>query len=256
VVEKYQTKLDAIPEEQRENFNPVYAAMVEAVDTSVGRVVETVDKLGLADNTVIIFTSDNGGLPNVSQLAPLRSCKGSLFEGGIRVPLCVRWKGVTPPGSTCDVPISSVDMLPTFAALAGAELPTGQPIDGSDLSPLFRGGKIPERALFWHYPLYLEGPGHTIDLPNGKTYSWRGVPASAMRRGDFKLKEYFEDNSIALYNIRQDPGEQNNLAAAMPELAAKMRAELDAWQAETKAPIPTTPNPECILARKAENVEK
>jgi len=250
VVAKYEAKLDRIPAGKRDNFDPVYAAMIDAVDTSVGRVVARIDELGLKEDTLIVFTSDNGGVANVSQLAPLRSCKGSLFEGGVRVPSCMRWTGTIEPGSTCDTPITSVDFLPTFASLAGAKLPTTQPVDGVDISPLLRGGAIEERSIFWHYPLYLSGIGHTLQLPGGGTYTWRGVPATAMRRGDFKLIEYFEDSSVALYKISDDPGEQRDLARTMPEIATRMRAELDAWQRDTKAPIPTELNPEYDLGAK------
>jgi arylsulfatase A-like enzyme len=247
VVDKYKTKLEKIPAGKRQNFKPVYAAMIEAVDTSVGRIIAKVDELGLGKDTLIIFTSDNGGLPNVSQLAPLRGQKGSLFEAGIRVPACMRWTGTIKPGSTCATPITGVDFLPTFASLAGAALPTSQPVDGTDLSPLLHGKTIAERSIFWHYPLYLQGIGLTIDLPNGKTYTWRGFPSTALRRGDWKMIEFLETNTVGLYNLKDDPGEQKNLAAAMPDLTAKLRAELDAWQAATKAPIPSEPNPECVL---------
>ncbi len=250
VVEKYREKLDGIPAGKRQNFNPVYAAMLEAVDTSVGRVVAKVDELGIGNNTLIIFTSDNGGLDTVSQLAPLRGCKGSLFEGGVRIPTCMRWTGTIKAKSTCDTPITSVDFLPTFASLASAQLPTSQPVDGTDVSPLFHGKPIGDRSIFWHYPLYLQGLGLTIDLPGGRTYSWRGFPSSSMRRGDYKLIEFHEDNTIGLYHLKDDPGEQKNLAATMPELAARLRAELDSWQAKTKAPIPTTLNPEYDLSAK------
>ncbi|RMF37735.1 MAG: hypothetical protein D6753_17085, partial [Planctomycetota bacterium] len=192
VVEKYRKKLDSIPRDQRKNFNPVYAAMIEAVDTSVGRVTDTIDTLGLSENTLIVFISDNGGLPSVSQLDPLRGQKGSLFEAGVRVPACMRWPGRIEPGSTCDTPITSVDFLPTFAGLAGAELPSSQPVDGTDLSPLLEGQSIAERSIFWHYPLYLQGRGLTIDLPDGGRYSWRGFPSTSMRRGDWKLIEFHE----------------------------------------------------------------
>jgi arylsulfatase A-like enzyme len=254
VVDKYQAKLDAIPEAERGNFNPVYAAMIEAVDTSVGRVVDKIDALGLADNTLIFFTSDNGGLDIVSQLEPFRGEKGSLFEGGIRVPACARWTGVIPPGSRCDIPITSVDFLPTFAKLAGAELPVSQPVDGVDLSPLFRGESIAERSIFWHYPLYLAGGGLggrarnlDIAIPGGRTYSWRAVPSTVLRRGPWKLFEFHEDNSVALYNLEDDPGEHNDLARELPEKTAELRAELTAWQKATGAPIPSEPNPECVL---------
>jgi arylsulfatase A-like enzyme len=122
-------------------------------------------------------------------------------------------------------------------------LPTVRPIDGADISPLFFGKDIEERSLFWHYPLYLRGPGLDIEVPDG-TYSWRGFPSTSIRRGDYKLIEFHEDGNIALYNLKQDLGEQNNLAADMPELAQKLHKELNDWQAETKAPISTTPNPE------------
>ena len=247
VAARYQAKLATLPEDRRRNFNPVYAGMIEAVDTSVGRVMAKVDELGIASNTLIVFISDNGGLPKVSQLAPLRGQKGSLFEAGVRVPACMRWSGVIETGSTCGTPITSVDFLPTFASLARAKLPTSQPVDGVDISPLFRGKEIAERSVFWHYPLYLQGIGLTIDLPGGKTYTWRGFPSTTLRRGDWKLIEFHEDNTVALFNLKDDPGEQKNLAESKPELTAKLRAELDAWQAATKAPIPTTPNPECIL---------
>ncbi len=246
LVEKYRRKLEGLPQPERDRFHPVYAAMIEQVDTCVGRVVDKIDELGLAPNTLIVFASDNGGTP-VSQLAPLRGVKGSLFEAGIRIPTCMRWTGTIPAGSTCDTPITSVDYLPTFARLAGAALPKRQPVDGQDISLLMRGGKIPERAIFWHYPLYLQGQGLTIDLPDGGSYSWRGFPSSAIRRGDWKLVEFHEDHSIGLYNLRNDVSEANNLARTRPRLASRLLEELHAWQAVTKAPIPSIPNPQCTL---------
>lgn len=250
VIEKYKEKLDKIPLDKRQNFNPTYAAMIEAVDTSVGRVVEKIDQLGLGNDTLIIFTSDNGGVEGYAQLAPLRGAKGSLFEAGIRVPMCMRWAGKIKAGSSNDTSISSVDFLPTFASIAGAKLPATQPIDGTDVSPLLKGKPIAERSIFWHYPLYLLGRGLVIDLPGGGTYSWRGFPSTAMRRGDYKLIEFHEDNSIGLYNLKDDPSEQKNLAKSMPELAKKLRDEMDKWQKETKAPIPTVLNPEYDLSAK------
>lgn len=159
----------------------------------------------------------------------------------------MRWTGTIKPKMACSTPITSVDFLPTFAKLSGGELPTTQPVDGSDISPLLFGKEIAERSIFWHYPLYLQGKGLTIDVPGGKTYSWRGFPSTSIRRGDWKLIEFHEDNTVGLYNLKDDPGEINNLAASMPERAIQLRTELDNWQAATKAPIPTLPNPECIL---------
>jgi arylsulfatase A-like enzyme len=251
VVNKYKEKLDKIPQDKRQNFNAAYAAMIEAVDTSVGRVVEKIDELDLGKDTLIIFISDNGGRTAVSQMPPLRGEKGSLLEGGVRVPACMRWTGTIKSGSSNDTPITSVDFMPTFASIAGTKLPASQPVDGTDISPLLKGKAIAERSIFWHYPLYLPGQGFTIDLDGGGTYSWRGVPSTSMRRGDYKLIELHEDNSILLYNLKDDPGETNNLAKRKPELAAKLRGEMDEWQKETNAPIPTVLNPEYDLSAKA-----
>ncbi len=256
VVEKYQAKLNAmspdelaelkkrIPGYSEENV-PVYAAMVEAVDTSVKRVVAKVEELGLEENTLIIFTSDNGGT-TISQLAPLRGTKGSLFEAGVRVPACARWTGQIKPGSASGTPISSVDFLPTMAKLAGVPLPTKQPVDGTDISPLFFGKQIKERSLFWHYPLYLYGRGLDIETPDGK-YSWRGFPSTSLVRGKYKMINFLEDQSFALYDLSKDVGEQHNIIEAMPELASQLKREIRAWQKSVKAPIPTIPNPECVL---------
>ena len=190
---------------------------------------------------------DNGGLPKLSQLDPLRGQKGSLFEAGVRVATCMRWTKRIEPGTICATPITSVDFLPTFASLAGGKLPKKQPIDGADVSPLLLGKEIAERSIFWHYPLYLQGRGLDVALPNGKTYSWRGFPSTSLVRGQWKLIEFHEDDSVVLYNLEDDPGERKNLAKKMPERAAKLRAELDAWQKKTKAPVPKLPNPECVL---------
>lgn len=241
---KYQAKLDKVPAGERRNFSATYAAMIEAVDQSVGRVVAKIDELGLADNTLVVFTSDNGGIHEVSQLEPLRGEKGSLFEGGVRIPCVMRWPGKVEAGSSSATPITSVDYLPTFASLAGAPLPAGKTYDGTDVSPLLDGKPIAERTIFWHYPMYLSGKGLTVDVPGGKTYSWRGFPSTSLRRGDYKLIEFHEDNSVSLFDLSKDPGEQHDLAKQMPELAAKLRAQMDAWQEATQAPIPTTPNPE------------
>ena len=256
VVKKYQAKLDAMPPAElnelkkripgysKENV-PVYAAMVEAVDTSVKHVVAKVEELGLEKNTLIFFTSDNGGT-SISQLAPLRGTKGSLFEAGVRVPACARWTGQIKPGTASDTPISSVDFLPTMAKLAEAPLPTKQPVDGTDISPLFFGEQIEQRSLFWHYPLYLRGRGLEIETPDGK-YSWRGFPSTSLVRGNYKMIHFLEDQSFALYDLSKDVGEQNNIIDLMPELASNMKEAITAWQKKVKAPLPTTPNPECVL---------
>ncbi len=247
VVDKYRQKLKQIPPASRRNFNPVYAGMIEAVDTSLGRVVAKIDELGLGRETLIVFTSDNGGLPRVSQLDPLRGQKGSLFEAGTRVPACIRWSGSIQPGSTCETPITSVDFLPTFASLAQAKLPATQPVDGTDLSPLFFGKEIPERTIFWHYPLYLQGRGLIIDLADGKTYSWRGFPSTSARHGKWKMIHFFETNHFALYDLENDPAESQDVSQQHAEVAQRMRQKIQEWQRQTNAPIPDMLNPQCSL---------
>jgi arylsulfatase A-like enzyme len=239
--------------------NPVYAAMIASVDESVGRVMKTLDELKLADNTVLIFTSDNGGVGGydrpdglirepgkegqakkkkagdedgggVTDNAPLRSGKGSLYEGGTREPFIVRWPGVTKPASTCEVPTAHVDIFPTFLELAAAPKPR-QVLDGESLVKLFRDptAKLQRDAIFQHFPGYLgSGPG-----------LWRTTPVSVIQAGDWKLMEYLEDGKLELYNLRDDIGETKNLAAEMPEKAKELHARLVAWRKEVNAPMPT-----------------
>ena len=149
-------------------------------------------------------------------------------------------------GTASDTPISSVDFLPTMAKLARAPLPTEQPLDGTDISPLFFGEQIEERSLFWHYPLYLRGRGLEIKTPDG-SYSWRGFPSTSVVRGKYKMIHFLEDQSFALYDLSKDVSEQTNIFDSMPGLAARLKKEITAWQRKVKAPIPTIPNPECIL---------
>jgi arylsulfatase A-like enzyme len=221
--------------------NPTYAAMIASIDESVGRVVETLDELALADNTVLVFTSDNGGVGgyvreglkqagDVTDNAPLRSGKGSLYEGGTRVPFVVRWPGVTSPGSTCDTPTIHVDVYPTLLEIAGAPAPR-QTLDGESLAPLFRdsSARLTRDAIFEHFPGYL-GAGRGF---------WRTTPVSVIHHGDWKLMEFLEDGRLELYNLRDDLGETNNRARELPEKTQELHARLIAWRAEVKAPMPT-----------------
>lgn len=245
VVAKYRRKLGS--DEWDRKWNPTYAAMVEAVDTSVGRVREALQENGIADNTLLVFTSDNGGHSGATWCEPLKGAKGAFYEGGIRVPACVSWPNVVKAGSTCDVPITGVDVLPTFAELGGAELPTGQPIDGRSWAPLLRGEEaLRDRAVFWHYPLYLAGAGYNQVIPVHGTdrMYWRATPCSVIRRGDWKLIEFFESDSVELYNLREDPGESRDLSGKYRERAAEMRAELRRWRAESGAVMPESMNPD------------
>jgi arylsulfatase A len=216
--------------------NATYAALVESVDDSVGRILAKLGELRLADSTVVLFTSDNGGLVlnNVTRNLGLRAGKGSAYEGGVRVPLIVRWPGVTRPGSTCDAPVISTDFFPTLLEMAGITPPAGSPTDGESLVPLLRGApRLKRDAIFWHYPHYH---------PGGAT------PYGAIRQGDWKLIEFFEDNRVELYNLRDDPAEQNDLAATLSEEAAGLRQRLSAWRQQTRAQMPA-PNPDFDPAR-------
>ncbi len=242
----YQAKADLIAKFQAKpavggHNNPTYAAMIASVDESVGRVMQTLEELKLADNTVLIFTSDNGGVGgyvreglkrsgDVTDNAPLRSGKGSLYEGGTRVPFIVRWPGVAPAGASCDVPGIHVDIYPTLLELAGAPQPR-QVLDGESLVKLFRdpAAKLKRDAIFQHFPGYL-GAGAN---------SWRTTPVSLIQSGDWKLMEFLEDGRLELYNLRDDVGETKNLAAEMPAKAKELHARLVAWRNEVKAPLPT-----------------
>ena len=242
VTAKYQKKLESKKWDRQ--WSPVYSAMIEAVDISVGRVTATLKELGIEKNTLVIFTSDNGG-HSITSNKPLKGQKGAFYEGGVRVPTCMAWPGVIAPGSENNTPITSVDFMPTFAELAGAKLPTNQPVDGTSIVPLLKGKAIPERSIFWHYPLYLtayniEGRVHPVAGTNNPY--WRAVPSSMICRGPWKLMHLFEDNSIRLYNVDTDISESKDLSKEHPEKAAALFAELKKWQADTKAWIPTKQN--------------
>ena len=247
VVAKYQAKLDRLKRDGTasgtggQDWNPTYAAMIEAVDKSVGRLRAKLEEVGLTKSTLFVFSSDNGGLPRVTDNRPLRGGKGSLFEGGIRVPTCMTWPGKVRPGTENDVPVTSVDFLPTFCELAGVELPTSQPVDGRSIVPLLEGkDALRDRPIFWFFPLYLVGGRGNQVLPvfgTDRMY-WRGVPAAAVVQDNFKLIRYFEDDSIKLFDVRNDVGEANDLSQARPEKAKAMLATLNGWLTETKAPVP------------------
>lgn len=205
----------------------VYAGMVEAMDLAVGKVLAKLDELGLRDNTLVIFTSDNGGLStsegSPTSNLPLRGGKGWMYEGGIREPLVVRWPAVVKPGSVVSTPVSSPDFFPTLLEAAGISAQPDQVMDGLSLMPVLKGGDLPERPLFWHYPHYG---------------NQGGAPAAAIRRGEFKLIEWLEDGRVELFNVVADISEKNDLAAAQPELTARLLAELHALQKQVGAKFP------------------
>ena len=231
----------AVPEADRQG-TPDYAAMVESVDDSVGLVLAALEARGLAETTVVIFTSDNGGFARATSNAPLRANKGSCYEGGIRVPLIIRWPGVATPGSVIAEPVTSTDLYPTCLAAAGLPLRPGQHVDGQNLEPLLRGTGFPARpALYWHFPHYNEHPS--------------SVPASVIRKGSWKLIETFYPEGLELYDLEHDIGERHNLAAEKPSVAAELAADLAAWRSEVGAE-PMRPNPDHDPAKAAEQDEK
>jgi len=212
MVEKYKS----VPKEKRQG-NPVYAAMVESVDQSVGRVMEELKTLKLDEDTLVIFTSDNGGFAGATNHAPLRGNKGSYYEGGIRVPLIMRWPGVAQSGKVNNTPVISMDLYPTCLTAAGLPMHPAQHRDGIDLTPILKGEDHWDRkALHWHYPHYNSHPS--------------AVPSSVLRKGDWKLIEAFDPKSIELYNLKTDLGETKNLADVEQEKLAELQKELNDWR--------------------------
>jgi arylsulfatase A-like enzyme len=246
--------LAAAPEsvaKHRDAFHPVYAAMIETLDEAVGRLTAKIESLGLADRTIFVFTSDNGGLhvlespgTPATHNTPFRAGKGYLYEGGLREPLILRWPGTVAAGSTCDTPIVLTDLMPTLLEAAGIDpAKTVGPLDGMSIANLLSApspgpGEGPgegrtlappaARTLYWHFPNYTNQGSR---------------PAGAIREGDWKLIEHFEDGSVELFNLAEDIGETNNLAAAEPERANDLRRKLQSWRARVGARMPT-PNPE------------
>ena len=234
LIEKYKKK-----QPTTEHNNPEYAAMIQSVDEGVGRIMGKLDESGLADNTIVIFFSDNGGSGLATSMAPLRGAKGMLYEGGIRVPMIVRQPGKVKPGSNCDVPVIGIDFYPTLLEITGAPQPAGQILDGESIVPLLeQSGTLQRKALFWHFPAYLEAyRGGKIKGP------WRTTPAGAVRQGDWKLIEFFEDRRLELYNLKDDIGERNNLMEKMPVKAEELYQIMINWRKRVKAPVPTKKNP-------------
>lgn len=228
-----------------QHWHATYAAMVQSVDESVGRIMARLEELKLTQNTVVIFSSDNGGLGGYHRTeapserkgftdnTPLRGGKGTLYEGGIRVPFIVRWPGVVPAGTTSDVPVAHVDFYPTLADIGGARLPASQAMDGVSFAPVLKNPRttLARDAIYWHFPGYLESYVH----PKG----WRTSPVGAIHAGDFKLMEFFETGAVELYNLRDDIGESRNLASQSPAKVQELRAKLAAWRGQVGAVMPT-----------------
>jgi arylsulfatase A-like enzyme len=217
---------------------PVYAAMIRELDETVATVLATLERTGQARDTLVIFTSDNGGLSTAegspTSNLPLRAGKGYLYEGGIRVPLLVRWPGVVAPGSTCDVPVTTLDIAATLLDVGGCQPPAGPVLDGTSLRPLLAAsGTLAPRDLAWHYPHYSNQGGR----PAGALVAGDGPAA-----GTEKIVEHFEDGRVELFDLAADPGERHDLATERPERARALQARLAAWRDGVAAKMPT-PNP-------------
>ena len=236
LIEKYKQK-----QPTKAHNNPIYAAMIETMDQAVGNVMQAVERNGIAENTLIVFTSDNGGAYHISRQWPLRAGKGAFYEGGIREPMIVYMKGKYEGGITYEEPVSQLDFYPTFAELAGTKL-SFKP-DGLSLLPLLDKGKtdyLSNRTLYWHFPAYLESVNGDNE---GRDPLFRSRPVSVIRQGDWKLIENFEDGVLELYNLKKDPSEKYNLSDKYPKMTKRLYKQLKKWQQETKAAIPTEKNP-------------
>jgi arylsulfatase A-like enzyme len=255
LVEKYRAKASALGLDSKEPFedgdffpsdakrkgrirrrlfqsDPAYAAMVENLDWNIGRVLDALNDEGIADDTVVMFTSDNGGLAtsegSPTSNAPLSEGKGWMYEGGTREPLIVKWPGVTPPNSTCREPTTSPDFYPTCLEIAGLPLVPEQHVDAVSIVPLLKGEKFERGPIFWHYPHYG---------------NQGGTPGCSVRSGDWKLIEFFEDNRVELYNLREDVGEERDMAKEKPDIAKRLQGALAEWRVRAGAKVPE-PNPD------------
>jgi len=221
--------------------NAAYAGMVDNLDGNIGRLLDELDRSGLRENTLIIFTSDNGGIREISCQDPLRAGKGSYYEGGIRVPLVISWPGKIEQGIKVEVPVINLDFYPTLLELVHQDPKTK--LDGVSLWPLLNGtGKLEERELYFHFPVYLQA--YRAGLDDGRDPLFRTRPGSVIRKGEWKLHYYYEDGGTELYNLHTDPGERNNLAAEFPGKKDELLAMLSDWLEKEQAPVTFPPNPD------------
>tara|TARA_B100000902_G_scaffold133756_1_gene132271 strand:+ start:11112 stop:12374 length:1263 start_codon:yes stop_codon:yes gene_type:complete len=202
-----------------------YAAMIEAMDNAVGKVLNSLDDLKIADETLVIFSSDNGPFGGVGDASPLRADKGHLYEGGIRVPLIIRWPGKVKPETLDETPVILTDLYPTILEASGLSSDVNYPIDGENLLPLLNDGKkLKDRAIFWHYPNFAFHRDNRL--------------GSAIREGDYKLLYFYDNNSIELYNLKEDIGENNDLSGELPKLALRLKNKLKSLLLESQAAMP------------------
>ncbi|MGQ9621461.1 MAG: sulfatase [Bacteroidales bacterium] len=217
LIEKYKRKAPSDGQK-----NPVYAAMIESLDNAAGKLLATLEKNNLMNNTIIFFLSDNGGLTGSTDNSPLRAGKGYPYEGGIRIPMFIHWKNHITHGSVCNIPVSTVDIMPAICKITGTDLPE-KVIDGRDISPLFYGRELKTVPLFWHFPHYR---GNDI------------VPYSIIRDGDWKLIKRYEGKEFELFNLREDEGEKNDLSGEMPGMVNILNKKLTRWLVDVEAKLP------------------
>ncbi|MUH37652.1 aryl-sulfate sulfohydrolase [Zobellia amurskyensis] len=218
---------------------PDYAAMVYAMDQNVGRLLDALKQNGLEENTLVIFTSDNGGIRSISEQNPLRAGKGSYYEGGIRVPLVIKWPGKIRPKSTSTAPVSNLDFYPTLQHVTNPQK-RARLLDGINLEPILYGEQPIAHNLYFHFPIYLQKYDQLKD--QGRDPLFRTRPGSVIISGDWKLHEYFEDGALELYNLKTDIGEKNNLVEQNPAKTKELYEELNRWRTQMKAPVPTLIN--------------
>ncbi|MGY6648014.1 sulfatase [Wenyingzhuangia sp. IMCC45574] len=238
IVPKYEKKL---PWQGQGNVK--YASMVDNLDRNIGLLINKLKQRGLFKNTLIVFTSDNGGLYGITKQKPLRAGKGSYYEGGIREPFFFVLKDKIKANTKSDVPITNLDIFPTVLKYAGIDANTLD-LDGVNLAPILEEEVVLERSLFWHFPIYLEA--YNVNDNENRDPLFRTRPGSVVRNGDWKLHYYFEDDAVELYNLSEDIGERHNLATLHPQKVAALKMLLKKWWKDTNAPIPTAKNPEYI----------
>lgn len=222
--------------------NADYATMVENLDNNIGQLISLLRNRELLKNTLIIFTSDNGGLYGITKQKPLKAGKGSYYEGGIRVPYFFVWEGKIAKNSVNDIPLTNLDLFPTLLEVSGIDSSPYYP-DGQNLLPILTGeSENLDRPLYWHFPVYLEA--YNVHDNENRDSLFRTRPGSVIRKGDWKLHYYFEDKGLELYNLNQDISERNNLVNANPEKAQELFMLLQDWWSKTKAPIPRELNPD------------
>ncbi|MDW7693335.1 sulfatase [Flammeovirgaceae bacterium SG7u.111] len=234
LVEKYKPKTGVDGQD-----NPTFGAMVSAMDENVGRIFQALEALSLSKNTLVIFTSDNGGIRDISYQNPLRAGKGSYYEGGIRVPLVIRWPGKVLEGTTNGSNVSNLDFYATLQELANPKK-KAQMLDGISLVPQFQDTSYVERDVYFHFPIYLQAYNKKDD--GGRDPLFRTRPGSVVIAGDWKLHQYFEDGGLELYNLKTDVGETTNMAEENPEIVQRLLGKLDNWRQRTGAPVPTEQN--------------